>query len=139
MYILDTDTLTHLYAGNINVIQNLRNLDSPDISTTLITKAEMLRGRIEYLLKANTATDIQRAQQLFNITENLLSQIPIVSFDQSAVIRFEQFSSQSNLRKIGRADMLIASITLSQRATLITRNLQHFRQFPGLKVLNWVD
>jgi tRNA(fMet)-specific endonuclease VapC len=139
MYILDTDTLTHLYAGNINVIQNLRDLNSPDIGTTLITKAEMLRGRIEYLLKASTAADIQRAQQLFNITEDLLNQIPIVPFDQSAAVRFEQFSSQSNLRKIGRADLLIASIVLSQRATLITRNMKHFRQFPGLKVLNWVD
>jgi tRNA(fMet)-specific endonuclease VapC len=137
MYILDTDTLTHFYGGNINVIQNIRNLTSSDISTTLISKAEMLRGRIEYLLKANTATDLLRAQELFTITEALLKQIPIVPFDQYA--KFEQLSSQSKLRKVGRADLLIASITLTQSATLVTRNLRYFRQFPGLNVVNWVD
>ena len=34
---------------------------------------------------------------------------------------------------------LIASITLARRATLVTRNLRHFRQIPELKTVNWVD
>jgi tRNA(fMet)-specific endonuclease VapC len=45
----------------------------------------------------------------------------------------------SNLRKIGRADLLIASVTLANRATLVTRNTRHFKQVPGLRVENWVD
>jgi phosphopantetheine adenylyltransferase len=32
-----------------------------------------------------------------------------------------------------------ASITLANRATLVTRNLRHFKQIPGLKLENWVD
>jgi tRNA(fMet)-specific endonuclease VapC len=35
--------------------------------------------------------------------------------------------------------MLIASIALGQRATLVTRNLRHFRQIPGLTLENWAD
>lgn len=42
-------------------------------------------------------------------------------------------------RGIGRADLLIASIALTQRATLVTRNLRHFRHIPGLSFANWVD
>ncbi len=43
------------------------------------------------------------------------------------------------VEKIGRADLLIAAITLAREATLVTRNVKHFRQVPGLKVENWVD
>ena len=35
--------------------------------------------------------------------------------------------------------MLIASIALAQRVTLVTRNLRHFRQFSGLTLENWAD
>jgi tRNA(fMet)-specific endonuclease VapC len=41
--------------------------------------------------------------------------------------------------KIGRADLLVASIALANRATLVTRNLRHFREVPGLSLENWVD
>ena len=33
----------------------------------------------------------------------------------------------------------IASIALVHQATLVTRNLRHFRQVPGLKVVNWLE
>jgi tRNA(fMet)-specific endonuclease VapC len=33
----------------------------------------------------------------------------------------------------------IASFALANDVTLVTRNLKHFRQVPGLKVENWVD
>ncbi len=42
-------------------------------------------------------------------------------------------------RKIGRAELLIASIALFRHATLVTRNLQHFQLIPGLRVENWAN
>jgi tRNA(fMet)-specific endonuclease VapC len=35
--------------------------------------------------------------------------------------------------------LLIASITLAQRATLVSRDLRHFRQISGLTLENWAD
>ncbi len=43
------------------------------------------------------------------------------------------------LRAIGRADLLIAAVALAHRSTMVTRNLRHFQQVPGLQVENWVD
>jgi tRNA(fMet)-specific endonuclease VapC len=43
MHLLDTDTLTHLHAGNENVQQQLRILDDPEIGITIITNIELLR------------------------------------------------------------------------------------------------
>lgn len=54
MYLLDTDTLTHLYRGNSNVIRQLKTVEDIDVGITIITKVEVLRGRIDYLLKAET-------------------------------------------------------------------------------------
>jgi tRNA(fMet)-specific endonuclease VapC len=74
MHILDTDTLSHLHEGNQNVIQAIQRLSTPEISTTIVTKVEMLRGRIDYILKAQADGDILKAQQLFQRTEDLLAQ-----------------------------------------------------------------
>ncbi|MBD1854699.1 MULTISPECIES: PIN domain-containing protein [Leptolyngbya] len=139
MYLLDTDTLTHLYAGNARVAERFKTVGDPDTGTTIVTKAEMLRGRIDYILKATTGTELLRAQNLFSETEALLSQILVVPFNQAAAEQFEQLVALRNLRKIGRADLLIASITLANQAILVTRNIRHFRQFPGLRIENWVD
>ena len=63
----------------------------------------------------------------------------IVPIDQAASVEFERLRAISKYRKIGRADLLIASITLANKATLVTRNKRHFKQIPGLRVENWVD
>ncbi|NJO41154.1 MAG: type II toxin-antitoxin system VapC family toxin [Cyanobacteria bacterium CRU_2_1] len=139
MHLLDTDTLTHLYAGNSKVAERLRTLNDPVVGTTRITKIELLRGRMDYVLKAATGADILRSQGLLERTEELLAQILIVPLDSRAAEQFDRLRSIRNLGKVGRADLLIASIALANRATLVTRNLRHFQQISGLVVVNWVD
>lgn len=139
MYLLDTDTLTHLHAGNSNVVKQLNIVEDDLIGITIITKIEVLRGRIDYVLKADTGEKLIKAQELLFRTEELLNQLPIIPISQSAAEEFNRLRAISKLRKIGQADLLIASITLVNRATLVTRNLRHFQQIPGIKVVNWVD
>lgn len=55
MYILDTDTLTHLHKGNENVKRRLSEANDYEFGITIVTKVEILRGRIEFLLKADSA------------------------------------------------------------------------------------
>jgi tRNA(fMet)-specific endonuclease VapC len=139
MYLLDTDTLSRLHAGNINVAARLMAVEDSEVGITIITKAEVLRGRIDYLLKAETGGDLLKAQELLFRTEERLRQLLIIPINQAASLEFERLRAVSNLRKIGRADLLIASVTLANRATLVIRNTRHFRQVPGLQVENWVD
>ena len=139
MYLLDTDTLTYLHAGHPHVIKNLQELTDPDVGTTIITKIELLRGRFDFVLKATTGAELLRAQQLLARTEELLAQIRVVPLDEAAAVQFDRLRAVKSLRKIGRADLLIASIALANRATLVTRNLRHFQQVSGLILANWVD
>jgi tRNA(fMet)-specific endonuclease VapC len=139
MYLLDTDTLTHLHAGNPNLVERLKSITDVEVGITIITKVEVLRGRIDYLLKAETGANLLKAQELLFRTEALLNDLLIVPIDRVAAIEFDRLRDVSKFRKVGRADLLIASITLANRATLVTRNLRHFKQIPGLKLENWVD
>jgi len=139
MHILDTDTLTHLQKGNELVKSRLAKAADDEFAVTIVTKAEILRGRIEFLLKASDAVALERAQKYFSESENLLEQIPIIKFDSESLKKFDELRLTAKFRKIGRADLLIASICLTRRAVLVTRNVKHFKQFPNLEVENWVD
>jgi tRNA(fMet)-specific endonuclease VapC len=69
----------------------------------------------------------------------LLRQITVLSIDQTAADQFDRLRQIKKLKKIGRRDLLIGAIALAHGATLVTRNLRHFSQIPGLRVENWLD
>lgn len=138
MILLDTDTLTLLTLGHLQVQQHLGSADE-DIEITIVTRIEILRGRFEFVLKAADGIQLQVAQQRLNDTEAQLADVVVIPFDAVAAREFDRLRQEKSLRKIGRADLLIAAIALAQRATLVTRNVRHFRMVPGLHVVNWAD
>lgn len=139
IYLLDTDTLTHLHLGHQRVKERLRNAGAAQIATTIINRVEMLQGRMDYLIKAANSQQLLHAQQLLERTEIALRQLPIMPLDSPSATEFDRLHQSTALRKIGRADLLIAAIALANRATLVTRNLHHFERIPGLHLANWVD
>jgi tRNA(fMet)-specific endonuclease VapC len=139
MYILDTDTLSRLHAGDMRVQDHKERYDPAEVVTTVITWIEILRGRFEFILKATDGRQLRTAQDWLRRSEELLSRITIVPLDARAADQFDNLRQNKKLKKIGHADLLIAAVTLAHRATLVTRNLRHFRQVPGLQLENWVD
>ena len=139
LHLLDTDTLSRLHAGDARVQRHHERFESATIATTIITRIEILRGRFDSVLKAADGTQLRQAQEWLQRSEELLGRIAIVAFDAAAAVAFDKLRENKRLKKIGRADLLIAAITLAQRATLVTRNGKHFRQVPGLHLENWAD
>jgi len=139
MYLLDTDTLTYLYAGQAQVVSRLQQAGTPNVGTTIITKIEVLRGRMDAVIKATDAGKLLHAQQLLIRSEEFIEAMIVVPLDQPAATLFDRLAKAPALNKVGRADLLIASIALANRATLVTRNRRHFEKVPGLMVVNWVD
>jgi tRNA(fMet)-specific endonuclease VapC len=129
--------LSLLSKGHTGVVKKVESLSAGEVSTTIITKIEMLRGRFEYALKAATPQEMLKAYRLLAETEHLLASLIILPFDEPAAKRFDQLQAQRKLRHIGRADLVIASIVLATHAVLVTRNVKHFRVAPGLHVENW--
>jgi tRNA(fMet)-specific endonuclease VapC len=63
----------------------------------------------------------------------------VIPTDVQAAHHFDRLRATRGLRKIDHADLLIASIVLARKATLVTRNLRHFRLIPGLQIVNWAN
>lgn len=139
IFLLDTDTLSHLQRGNERLIRRIKGGESGEFAISIVTRIEMLRGRFDHFLKAASAAEVLRAQHLLVQTEVALQQLELLPFDLSAAVEFDRLDKAGLSRKVGRADLLIASVALAHKAILVTRNLRHFRQVPGLRVENWVD
>jgi tRNA(fMet)-specific endonuclease VapC len=138
MFIVDTDTMTLLQRGHAQAMERFR-LASQKVVTTVISRIEILTGRFAAVMKATDGEQLLLAQRRLEQSENHLREVPILAVDDDAAREFDRLRQNRKLKKIGRGDLLIASITLANRATLISRNVKDFRQVPGLQVENWID
>jgi tRNA(fMet)-specific endonuclease VapC len=140
MYVLDTDILTLLFAGHPRVLSRRDHVPSSEIAITVVTYIQSLQGRFQFLLKSATGEELLRAQSLLDLTKRSLSQVEtIFPINERAAHEFDRLRRNKKLKKIGRADLLIAAIALAHRATLVTRNLKDFRQVPALPIENCAD
>lgn len=137
MILLDTDTLSLLMRHHPGLTRRIAA--SEPVAITIISRLEILQGRIASVLKAADGSRLTRAQHWLRESEEFMRRLPCVEFDTASAAVFDGLCTEKRLRKIGRADLLIASIALTHRATLVTRNLKHFQQVPGLLVENWAD
>jgi tRNA(fMet)-specific endonuclease VapC len=141
MILLDTDTFSFLLAEHPRITARFHEA-TEEVATTLITRIEALEGRFAFLLKAADGEQLLRTQDWLRRTEDALSRIRVVPVDAAAAAAaagFDRLRENKKLKKIGRADLLIATVALAHKATLVTRNEKDFRQVPGLQVENWAD
>jgi tRNA(fMet)-specific endonuclease VapC len=138
MIILDTDIMTLMHAEHAGIARHLETARD-EIAITIITVIETLRGRFDFLMKAFTKVQFLHAQQLLRSSVQILAQLPTLFLDEAALDQFDALQHKKGLKKVGRADLLIAGIVLARNATLVTRNLKHFKLVPQLKCENWVD
>lgn len=138
MILLDTDTVTLANHGHPRIASRVLAA-TDEVAITVVSRIEVLRGRWEFLLKAADGRQLQRAQQLLHEAEQALNEFTTVSIDAAAAAEFDRLRQDRKIKKIGGADLLIAAIALANRALLVSRNLRHFRQVPGLQVENWAD
>jgi tRNA(fMet)-specific endonuclease VapC len=138
MIVLDTNTLTHLIAGHPRVAERYRR-EVDEVVITIMNRIEVLEGRFATLRKAADGAELRRGQQRLDQAERDLLVFRVLPISDHVAAEFDRLRENKKLKKIGRGDLLIAAITLSHRATPVTRNLKDFRQVPGLSVENWAD
>ena len=138
MILLDTDILTLYFAGHPQVTVKVQEAGEVPV-TSIVSRIEILQGRFDSVLKAEEGEKLLLAQERLAAAERSLTKFDIIRFHVGAVNEFNKLRQNKKLKKIGRRDLLIACIALANRATLVTRNLRHFQQVPGLQLENWAD
>src|SRR5262249_49529431 len=99
MYVLDTDTLTHLLRGQSKVTERRRQV-TDEVVITVVTQIEVLRGRFDFLLKAADGEQLLLAQQRLQETEHDLEEFDPLPVDAAAAAEFDRLLGIKGLKKI---------------------------------------
>ncbi len=94
--------------------------------TTIINVAEYYAGTF----RSKTKGAVENAR-------DYLQQFSILMLDEDSALLWGRLYSELKSNVIGDRDLFIASIALSNKQTLITRNKKHFERIPGLQVEGW--
>lgn len=129
-YMLDTNICVYLMKANPpEVLARLLQLDYGEAVMSIITYAE-LRVGLEVL--GPTRSQNERALHL------LIRDIPVLPFDEAAAVRYGVLRAAVRDRRRDALDRLIAAHAASLSLTLVTNNEADFRDYPGLKLENWI-
>ncbi len=139
MIILDTDCLSLLNRERIlesSVLRkNLERFPPDELYTTIITFEEQMRGWLALMAKSkNIEQEIFAYQRLHRSLETYRN-TDVLDFDENAAAIFQKLKSQKI--RVGSMDLKIASIAISRKAILVSRNLKDFQQVSDLTVQDW--
>ncbi len=129
MKVLDSDLLVAILRGKNEALAFVDGFSEGDAVTTSINSFELFRGAFK---SENADANLQK-------TSELLSSMGVLVLDgQSSRIAGEIYA---RLEKSGSPleiqDCLVAAITISNNAVLVTRNHKHFSRVSGLKIEKW--
>lgn len=127
MVCLDTDFLIDLARKDAKARAKIEQLvESGElIYTTTVNMAEFYSGT--YRAKSG----LPDRAKLF------LESFSSLTLDQESARVWGKLSAQLKSSTIGDSDLFIASIAITNRQTLLTRNTKHFARVPDLTVQSW--
>ena len=128
IYMLDTDTVSHIVRNHSPVILNLIKHEDDEICISAITYAELSYG-----------LEKKGSDRLFNEVRSIMEKLSIVVFDdaQSELYGKIRVELERTGTPLGDMDMLIAAAAISTGAILVSHNKKHFAKIKGIKVEDW--
>lgn len=129
MVCAETSFIIALERREKGAIEKMREFEErgETVYVTAITVAELYHGA--YISK-------ERARALKN-SEELLGRFAILNLDYESCRIWGRLAGSMRQNTIGDRDLFIASITIANRQTLITKNRRHFERVAGLNVEGW--
>lgn len=124
--VLDSDILIYFLKGDKDIVQNVLDIPQEELFTTRINYTELLYG----------AYNSQKVEKNLEKILPFLSKFHILEFDEKSS---QIFAKQKAILKqsgniIADMDLMIASITISNKQTLYTNNLKHFKRLDELSL-----
>ena len=130
MFFLDTNTCIFFLNGtSFSVKDKILSTPPNYVKISTIVKAELLLGAYKSRYKQSNLEKV----------EAFLEPFEIVPFDDRATYVYADIRSRTETsgRIVGPNDLLIASIAMLYNGTLITNNVQEFKNIDGIKIEDW--
>ena len=128
-YVLDTDTWIYFFKKHQKIVDKISVLSIDELSTTIFNKTELLFG----------AYRLVKVEQNLKTVNAALRHIAVLGYSDEASDIFAHHKAKltSQGKTVDDRDLLIASVTLANHATLVTNNTKHFERIKTLKIENW--
>lgn len=127
--VLDTDTISYYLRGDESIKDKFIEYQY-ELSSTTVNYAELVYG----LKKRDNKKYLPTVEMIFD-------NIKVYDFDKKSAKIFAMLKVDMGKNGLVVADMdlLIASIAIANRETLISNNLKHFKKIDILSVESWKD
>ena len=127
MYLLDTNICIDFFDGrNAVARERMRDNFAAGLGVSSITAGELLVGP-----KGSDDPEGDRER-----VERFLTVVEVMTFDRTAAECYGDLMKRIGMKRQS-FDRLIAAHALSLGLVLVTNNLKHFADVPGLMVENW--
>jgi predicted nucleic acid-binding protein len=134
MYLFDTDTLSNIVRKKPCkvLLKKLQQIPKELQYTSSINIGEIYYG-------ANKSDRKEKIIKAFE--ENVFPNIKVLAFDENSGKLFGQLKADLEREGIGcsESDLRIATIALQHELILVSGNIRHFRNIPGLNTENWIE
>jgi len=139
-FVLDTDIATLAFKRNERVARRVAEHPADSIAISQATRLEILRGRIDAVIKAATGDELRLAVARLADSEAFLASFTVIlPINEATTEHYGRLRADKKLNKVGPGDILHAAIALAHGVTLVTRNMKDYTNVPNLKVENWAD
>ena len=129
-YLLDTNACVELLdARDTTIAQKLTLIVPQEIRVCSVVKAELYHGAYKSQRREANLLLLQRFFECFD-------SLPFDDVAAEQYSRLRAFLAKQGT-PIGPNDLLIASIALANKVTLVTHNTREFERIPGLDLADW--
>lgn len=139
MFVFDTDHLGILQRENepeVSFIRKRMARFAPKVfCVSIVSFHEQIIGWNAYLSRAKSQGDVIFGYEMLHDVVRDFSKMKVLDYDVSASQTYMSLKKQKI--SIGTMDLRIASVTLVNDMTLLTRNTVDFERVPSLRIEDW--
>jgi tRNA(fMet)-specific endonuclease VapC len=129
-YLLDTCTISDAMNNPGGAVASrMVKMEGEDICTSIIVAAELHFGVLN-----------KGSERKAKVLERILEKLEVLPLLQPVERHYAEvrLALERKGRSIGQNDTMIAAHALMLKAIVVTDNVKHFSQVPGLRIENWL-
>jgi len=128
LLMLDTDVSSYIIRRRPESLAQHLERHADEICVSVITAAELRFG-----------VEKSRRAKLAGLVENFLERLSVLDWTHAVTPHYARIRAALERigKPIGNVDLMIAAHAVSEGATVVTNNVRHFADVPGLKIQEW--